>query len=85
MASLLLRISRGRLMTQPDVRAAGAAKRWLIVVARGQTELYAHLVQAFAADDKVRVIVDRREDDSRNSPQIAHRLRTHGVVIIHQS
>jgi hypothetical protein len=55
------------------------------VVARGQTELYAHLAQAFATDDKVRVIVDRREDDSRNSPQIADRLRTHGVVIIHQT
>lgn len=85
MASLLLRTARGQPMAQPDVRAAGEAKRWLVVVARGQTELYAHLVQAFATDDKVRVIVDRRQDDSRNSPQIAHRLRTHGVVIIHQT
>jgi hypothetical protein len=72
-------------MVHPDAQAAGEAKRWLIVVARGQTELYAHLVHAFAADDKVRVIIDRRQDDSRNSPQIAHRLRTHGVVIIHQT
>ena len=77
--------THGQPMVQPDVRAAGEAKRWLVVVARGQTELYAHLVQAFATDDKVRVIVDRRQDDTRNSPQVAHRLRTHGVVIIHQT
>lgn len=62
-----------------------AARRWLIVVARGQTDLYAHLVQAFSRDDKVRVILDRRKDDSRNSPQVTHRLRTHGAVIIRQA
>ena len=61
------------------------ARRWLIVVARGQTELYAHLVQAFSRDDKVKVILDRRKDDSRNSPQVTHRLRTHGAVIIRQT
>ncbi|HEY7203319.1 MAG TPA: hypothetical protein VIA61_03450 [Methylomirabilota bacterium] len=61
-----------------------AAKRWLIVVARGQTDLYAHLVQAFSRDNKVRVVLDRRKDDSRNSPQVTHRLRTHGAVIIRQ-
>jgi hypothetical protein len=61
-----------------------SAKRWLIVVARGQADLYSHLVQAFARDAKVRVILDRRKDDSRNSPQVTHRLRTHGAVIIRQ-
>jgi hypothetical protein len=30
------------------------------------------------------VILDRRKDESRNPPQIAHRLRTHGAVIIRQ-
>ena len=29
-----------------------AAKRWLIVVARGQAELYTHLVEAFSRDTK---------------------------------
>lgn len=62
-----------------------ASKRWLIVVARGQADLYAHLVQAFSRDGKVRVILDRRRDDSRNSPQVTHRLRTHGAVIIRQA
>jgi hypothetical protein len=60
-------------------------QRWLIVVARGQADLYAHLVQAFARDTKVRVILDRRKDDSRNSPEVTHRLRTHGAVIIRQA
>jgi hypothetical protein len=70
---------------EPDQhRPHGQTRRWLIVVARGQTDLYAHLVQAFARDSKVRVILDRRKDDSRNSPQVTHRLRTHGAVIIRQ-
>ena len=62
-----------------------ADKRWLIVVARGQADLYAHLVQAFSRDGKVRVILDRRKDDSRNSPEVTHRLRSHGAVIIRQA
>ena len=62
-----------------------STKRWLIVVSRDQTELYAHLVEAFSRDSKVRVILDRRKDDSRNSPQVTHRLRTHGAVIIRQA
>jgi hypothetical protein len=62
---------------QPD-------KRWLIVVAREQADLFAHLAQAFSRDSKVRVVLDRRKDYSRNSPQVTHRLRTHGAVIIRQ-
>ena len=61
------------------------ARRWLIVVSRSQGDLYEHLVQAFSRDTKVRVILDRRKDESRNSPQIAHRLRTHGAVVIRQA
>ncbi|HKW94511.1 MAG TPA: hypothetical protein VJX92_21690 [Methylomirabilota bacterium] len=74
-------------MTDPDKHRLNGhtAKRWLIVVARGQTELYSHLVQAFSRDTKVRVILDRRKDDTRNSPQVTHRLRTHGAVIIRQA
>jgi hypothetical protein len=71
----------------PDAQHANGpvARRWLIVVARGQADLYAHLVQAFSRDAKVRVVLDRRKDDSRNSPHVAHRLRTHGAVIIRQA
>jgi hypothetical protein len=71
-------------MTLPERQGTQPEKRWLIVVARGQTDLYTHLVQAFRRDQKVRVILDRRKDESRNPPQIAHRLRTHGAVIIRQ-
>lgn len=74
-------------MGQPDkLQVNGRTdKRWLIVVARGQADLYTHLVQAFSRDSKVRVILDRRKDDSRNAPQVTHRLRTHGAVIIRQA
>lgn len=74
-------------MPDPDQQHPNgqAAKRWLVVVARGQADLYAHLVQAFSRDGKVRVILDRRKDDSRNSLQVTHRLRTHGAVVIRQA
>jgi hypothetical protein len=60
-------------------------KQWLIIVARGQADLYSHLVQAFSRDAKVRVVLDRRKDDSRNSPEVTHRLRTHGAVIVRRA
>ena len=69
---------------EPHFNGQGS-KRWVIVVARGQADLHAHLVQAFSRDGKVRVILDRRKDDSRNSPQVTHRLRTHGAVIFRQA
>lgn len=75
-------------LPEPDKQRGNdgqAAKRWLLVVARGQTDLYAHLVQAFSRDGKVQVILDRRKDESRNSPQVTHRLRTHGAVIIREA
>ena len=85
---LLPRFSDMKPLPDPDqqhLNGQGADRRWLIVVARGQADLYAHLVQAFSRDSKVRVILDRRKDDSRNSPQVTHRLRTHGAVIIRQA
>jgi hypothetical protein len=81
---------RGEDSTMPDPEPkhhlnGQSAKRWIVVVARGQADLYSHLVQAFARDAKVSVVLDRRKDDSRNSPQVTHRLRTHGAVIIRQA
>lgn len=85
--SLLVGCPEMKPTSDPDKQPLNglASKRWLIVVARGQAELYAHLVQAFSRDSKVRVILDRRKDDSRNSAQVTHRLRTHGAVIIRQA
>ena len=72
-------------MATVENRPDHTRRRWLIVVARGQTDLYTHLVQAFSRDAKVRVILDRRKDDSRNAPHVTHRLRTHGAIIIRQA
>jgi len=85
--SLLLIDRRMSPMPDPEKHQTNgqSSKRWLIVVARGQADLYAHLVQAFSRDGKVRVILDRRKDDSRNSPEVTHRLRSHGAVIIRQA
>lgn len=69
-------------MRQPATELNRQDKHWLIIVSRNQSDLYAHLLQAFSRDTKVRVILDRRRDDSRTPPEIAHRLRTHGAVII---
>jgi hypothetical protein len=62
-----------------------AARPWLIVVARDQPDLYAHLVDAFAQDDKVEILVDRRRDGSRNPPAIVERLRTHGAALVRRT
>jgi hypothetical protein len=56
--------------------------RWVILVAREEDELYEHLRAAFAGDPKVRVVLDRRTDEARNSPRINERLHTARVVII---
>jgi hypothetical protein len=71
-------------MTLSERHSSEPGKRWVIVVARGQVDLYTHLLQAFSRDRKVRVILDRRKDESRNPPQIAHRLRTHGAVVVRE-
>ncbi|MBI4013001.1 MAG: hypothetical protein HY359_11865 [Candidatus Rokubacteria bacterium] len=43
--------------------------RWLIVVRRDQNLLYENLVLAFKFNDRVDVLVDRREADLHASPQ----------------
>ena len=56
--------------------------QWVILVARDQSDLYAHLRNALRGDPKVQVTLDRRENDSRNQPWVNERLRTHGAVVI---
>ncbi len=43
--------------------------RWLIVVRRDQNTLYEQLVLAFKFNDRVDVLVDRRDADVYSSPQ----------------
>jgi len=57
-------------------------RRWIILVARDQPDLFAHLVRSFGNDDKVEVILDRRKDSRRNPPRVEERLRSHGAVVV---
>ena len=54
----------------------------VILVARGQSDLYTHLRAALRGDPKVQVTLDRRDNDSRNPPWVNERLRTSGAVVI---
>jgi hypothetical protein len=65
----------GAKATRPDYR-------WVVLVARDQADLYRHLRNALWRDEKVRVIRDRRENDSRNPAWVNERLRSHGAVVI---
>jgi hypothetical protein len=56
--------------------------RWIVLIAKGQDELYEHLRQAFSTDRQVEVIVDRRKGLHRNPCWVIDRLRTHGVAVI---
>lgn len=56
--------------------------QWVILVARGQSDLYTHLRDALRGDPKVQVTLDRRDNDSRNPPWVNERLRAHGAVVI---
>lgn len=69
-------------MAPADERPPVGAARWVILVAREHAELYEHLRRAFANDAKVQVLLDRREDESRNPPWVNAQLRKEGVVLI---
>jgi len=74
--SLASSLERGFHNAESAKRPTGTGqpvKRWLIVVRAGQADLYAHLVQAFSRDAKVRVILDRRKDDPGTPPAGRHR------------
>jgi hypothetical protein len=68
------------LLRRPTLGAAAAP--WLILVARDQADLFAHLVRVFSRDDKVEVLMDRRRNASRNPPGMEDRLRVHGAAVI---
>lgn len=73
----------GSAATAPlDRRESADTDHWIILVARDQPELLAHLVRAFASDSKVEIIMDRRRNYSRNPPGMEDRLRIHGAAVI---
>jgi hypothetical protein len=54
----------------PDARDGDVPfPRWLIVVRRDQNTLYENLALSFRFSDRVDVLIDRRTDDARRSPQ----------------
>ncbi len=65
-----------------ELRTQAGGRPWIVVVARDQPDLYAHLVRAFARDDKVEVVLDRRRGLSRNPPDMADRLRVQGAAVV---
>jgi hypothetical protein len=64
-----------------DANSADEAP-WVVVVARDQPDLFAHLERAFARDAKVEIVIDRRKEYSRNPPGLEDRLRIHGAAVI---
>ena len=66
----------------PNARPSDDIATWIILVARDQPDLFAHLVRAFARDMKVEIVLDRRKDYRRNPPGMEDRLRTHGAAVI---
>jgi hypothetical protein len=60
----------------------GRRAQWVILVARDQPDLFTHLVRAFARDDKVEIVMDRRKDYARNPPGLEDRLRSQGAAVI---
>lgn len=66
----------------PGLRTPGDESHWIILVARDEPDLLAHLVRAFAEDTKVEIIMDRRKDFSRNPPGMEDRLRIHGAALV---
>jgi hypothetical protein len=43
--------------------------RWLIIVRRDESTLYEHLVMAFRFNERIDVLVDRRQASPHGSPQ----------------
>jgi len=65
-----------------DGRVLGDKALWIILVAKDQSDLFAHLKRVFARDDKVVIVMDRRKDYFRNPPGVEDRLRNHGATVI---
>jgi hypothetical protein len=55
--------------------------QWIILVARDDPDLFAHLARSFAGDDKVEVILDR-ENLGAAHQAIEERLRLRGVAVL---
>jgi CheY-like chemotaxis protein len=56
--------------------------RWILLVRKGQDDVYEHLRRTFQTDTQVEVVMDRRQDSGRNPAWISDRLQTQEVAVI---
>jgi hypothetical protein len=83
LSTLIGRIPTGADMLEPvGSTSSEAAVQWVVLVARNQPDLLEHLESAFASDEKVEIVIDRRRDYSRNPPGLEERLRIHGAAVV---
>ena len=59
----------------PGARATTGLGHGLIVVARDRLDLVAPLTEHFAANEEIRVVLDRRQGERRQQPQTVKRER----------
>jgi len=72
-------------MARSTSPASPADGRWIILIARGEDELYEHLSSVFESDRKVEVVMDRRRNERRDSAKVAEGLRARGVAVIRRA
>jgi hypothetical protein len=83
LSTLLGRVPTGADTLEPvGSTSSEAAGQWVVLVARNQPDLLEHLETAFATDEKVQIVIDRRSDYSRNPPGLEERLRIHGAAVV---
>ena len=89
----------GRIATESHPRQAELREReprrmdrddadpieWIVLVARDQPDLHAHLCRAFSRDQKVEIVMDRRRSPRRNPPWLEDRLRIHGAAVVRKA
>ena len=73
------------LLELTERRTRTDAVQWIVLVARDQPALHAHLTRAFCRDQKVEIVLDRRKDNRRNPAWLEDRLRLQGAAVLRRS
>jgi hypothetical protein len=69
-------------MSPSGTPSPSSSSRWIILVARGQHDLFEHLVRAFQFDSQVEVVMDRRKDLHQNPSRVVAALQFGGAAVI---
>ena len=70
---------------ETNLRTRTESVQWIVLVARDQPALHAHLTRAFSRDQKVEIVLDRRKDDRRNPAWLEDRLRAQGAAVLRRA